>query len=86
MKIPRIDMTSVAALPNPGRCFNDIGLKTDPAKSEGVIPDGNSTPVMVRSKEHDIAEAAGDNTMDVRVPAPKSPVGQPTNILSCQVE
>lgn len=86
MKIAWIDMPSVAVLPNAGRRFNDIGSKAGQVVPDDGIPKGNGTPVMVRSNEPDIAAAAGDNTMDARVPAPESPVGQPTNILSCQVE
>lgn len=86
MKIPRIDMTSVAAFPKGGRCINDIRSKAGQVVPDDGIPKGNGTPVMVRSNEPDIAAAAGDNTMEARVPAPESPAGQPTNILSCQVE
>ena len=86
MKIPRIDMTSVAALPNGEGCINQIGLRADPAVPDGGAPNGNSAPVMVQFNKCDIAAGTGNNTGDARVPAPESLVGLPTAILSWQVE
>ena len=86
MKIAEVEMSATASLTKEGRTFGPIGVTADRAELYGVIPGGNRTRVRVRFNQYEIAAAAEDNTTDARIPAPKSPVGQPTTILSRQVE
>ena len=85
MKIAWIDMTSIA-LPNGGRCINQIRLRAEPAVPEGPLTNGHATPDMVRFNKCDIAAATGYTPIDSGAPAPEDLVGLPTNILSWQVE